>query len=621
MTAVYSKQAADAQFVGIPEADRVDGHAVVWNEGEGLFGMAPLGSGGGTATVDAGAIAAAVGDELLAMDTFARDDGALGVADSGATWSVLGGTVTVASNKASGTTGAAGFNTGDNDVDITVSFAPFASSTSRVVLRAADADDYIYLDLTTTGLRLRKLTAGVVANITSTFGGTITAGTDIVVRVVANGDQVKVYRGSTLVNTVTLSAGDVSGFTGTTHGFYISSTARVNFITIRSIPVYATTTRVDGIEQALRAPLFRDLHAYRYAANLYHSTTSTLAIEDYGYTYPSGTRFRGAIVAPTGDVLVISRDSGFFVIIHPDGTAEQTDLGLTSEQLVAINLSGGTVGPDGLIYSAPRDSDQVAIIDPTTWTCTLTDFGLDLDRSGAVDKWTGAVLAPNGKIYCPPTSSRVVLVIDPFTGTAELTDLGQTWATGSKNWVGGCLAPNGKIFVPAFNADHVAIIDPFDDSVRFEDFGLDMSANSKWSGAVIGADGYVYMCPRQADAILRINPWTETAEEVTWGASWTGGLNNWTRFVPGPDGKLYGSPADETRLMVVDPIAQSVTLTNLGTTISSAVEKYIGGVLAPNGKIYMTPDKASDFLIITPHASVPALPVDVVMSPMLNKSP
>ena len=131
--------------------------------------------------------------------------------------------------------------------------------------------------------------------------------------------------------------------------------------------------------------------------------------------------------------------------------------------------------------------------------------------------------------------------------------------------------------------------------------------------------GMIYCCPRNADAILIIDPFKRAARKEKFGLTIPSGENKWTRFVTGPDGKLYATPANRTDILVVDPIAQSAVLTDLGTTIPPDNEKWIGGVLSPNGKIYCTPDKATNMLVID--VAAPPLPANLALGPLLNKSP
>lgn len=377
-----------------------------------------------------------------------------------------------------------------------------------------------------------------------------------------------------------------------------------------------------------RAGAHLDAQRLTSVAAQHHESAATMTLDTLGVDFGAAlgvTRCRGAVIAPNGDLWVIPRNLGLFVIVHPDGTVEEVSGGLTEAEHLELNISGGTLGPDGLIYCPPRDSNYVLIIDPRTRTVTKETYGLDLSDSaivGTQDKYTGIVLGVDGKLYCAPTSACQVLVIDPYTQTAEFTDYGTTLASGTRKWLGAVLAPNGKIYCPPYQHGFMLVIDPCAGTLELIDFGLDFSGIAKWSGGAVGADGRLYFTPRQATGVLIVDCWSHTAEIKDYGLTMTLGDNKWTRMVNGADGKLYCSPATAVgyNVLVIDPIADSAVTTDFGVSLSGS-ELWIGGALSPSGVIYFTPDQASNFMLIDTATTAPAPDRELVLSPMLNKSP
>lgn len=66
---------------------------------------------------------------------------------------------------------------------------------------------------------------------------------------------------------------------------------------------------------------------------------------------------------------------------------------------------------NGKLYCAPRNAENVLIIDPINETASLNNFGLNLEGS---DKWHGIIQGIDGKIYMPPLNNVYdILIIDP----------------------------------------------------------------------------------------------------------------------------------------------------------------------------------------------------------------
>lgn len=72
-----------------------------------------------------------------------------------------------------------------------------------------------------------------------------------------------------------------------------------------------------------------------------------------------------------------------------------------------VRGSGMILGPNGLIYSVPRSSSTIDVIDPATDTIRGIPHGY-----GSSNNWSGGVLAPDGKIYCAPFNAGHMLIID-----------------------------------------------------------------------------------------------------------------------------------------------------------------------------------------------------------------
>lgn len=336
------------------------------------------------------------------------------------------------------------------------------------------------------------------------------------------------------------------------------------------------------------------------------ATRATARIDDFGLRYAATDAFREGVLAADGRIFMIRRNNPIFAIVHPDGRVTQDHLGLAG---VALNTSGGARGANGKIYSPPRDSDFVLVIDPATNTATTEDFGLALTTSQ--NKWTNAVLGDNGKIYCVPSIARTVLVIDTNTSNASavMSNLGADWAPEGSDtkdimWVRGVKAPNGLIFCVPFSAPTCLVIDPSTETAILTDFGGVIkggSGTNKWNGGAVGPDGKIYCAPRNAHSILVIDPVAMTAETKTYGLALSG-TDQYARAFAGRDGRIYMPPSGADDILVIDP-ARNTAMQWAPLDMSGLTSpKWIGGAIGADGNIYCPPRNSQTFLIIEPPA-------------------
>jgi hypothetical protein len=258
-------------------------------------------------------------------------------------------------------------------------------------------------------------------------------------------------------------------------------------------------------------------------------------LDNFGLLTVEPDAFRGAVETGDGRFYCMRRDNTDFHIIGTNGLVTSNSLSLAT----TVNISGGALGENGIVYSGPRDDETVLVIDPNTDTATLTDFGLTWPTVD--DKFTGATLGQNGKIYCTPSCHDKILIIDTNTNpaTAEFNALGGSWNAGGSGvnrilWVDGHILQDGRIFCCPLNATGVLIIDPAAGTATQEDFGLTFGGvgAQEWGGIELGADELLYCTPfHNQDGVLVIDPDSMTAEVKSYGLTWPAPVNiNVTNF-------------------------------------------------------------------------------------------
>lgn len=173
----------------------------------------------------------------LASDAFTRADGALGTTGGGGaeetggagkTWTTKSGTWGVSTNKAvASVAGIATVDTGTVNVIVEAALTRSAGNVG-IVLRYADADNYIYAHFDGTNAQLVKVVAGTP---TAAIVAAVTYGDGKRLIVSADLTKFRMYYGDLLVGTEQTIA-DASLQTGTAHGIYTSdaSNSLDNFV-------------------------------------------------------------------------------------------------------------------------------------------------------------------------------------------------------------------------------------------------------------------------------------------------------------------------------------------------------------------------------------------------------
>jgi streptogramin lyase len=160
--------------------------------------------------------------------------------------------------------------------------------------------------------------------------------------------------------------------------------------------------------------------------------------------------------------------------------------------------------------------------------------------------------------------------------------VGPSFGGSSAKYFAGCLAPNGKIYFAGGRFASYVQFDPDTyTAVTTGVTGITASPfNSFWGAIVTAPNGFVYMIPRRANQIVKINPVDNTYTLV----GNVLGDSKYRGAVVGADGKIYCVPRAATQILIIDPTDDSLSF--LGDFSSLGGDKWEGASLASNGKIY-----------------------------------
>ncbi len=303
-------------------------------------------------------------------------------------------------------------------------------------------------------------------------------------------------------------------------------------------------------------------------------------------------KWTGGVLAPNGKIYCAPSNADDVLVIDTlKGTAERKTMGQSFSGTTLY--ASAVLAPDGKIYCIPYSATDILIIDPTNDTAITSNMGASL--TGA-SKWGSGVLASDGKIYCSPLSSNDVLVIDPANNTAVRTAFGLT-LTGTPKYRSISRGIDNKLYCIPFTATSILVINPANGTAALSTMDASLSGATKWNGNALGADGKIYSIPSTSTNILIIDTTTGTATRSAMGANLTG-TGKWTSATTGVDGKIYAAPNDATDILVIDPINQTAIRSNFGISLSGT-GKWTGAVLGADGSIYGIPSNATNILKIS----------------------
>lgn len=257
---------------------------------------------------------------------------------------------------------------------------------------------------------------------------------------------------------------------------------------------------------------------------------------------------------------------------------------------------GGAIGPDGIIYCIPANSERVLCIDPSR--CAVRYMPSPPLRGKF--KWLRGVNIPtDGSIIGLPAGAGSCVKVQPATG--EVTVFGDMDSGVGWNWHGGQLCADGFIYAAPANAKRVLKIDPT--TLACSLIGPELTGSNKYYGAIMGENGCLYCMPYRAANVLKIDPQQQhvTTLEVPnvaegFADSWHGGLRCKV------NGCIYGIPANANHVLCIDP-ARGDEVTLLPVPGERDRYQWGGGVEAANGMIYGIPSDARDVLKIDPRTN------------------
>ena len=415
------------------------------------------------------------------------------------------------------------------------------------------------------------------------------------------------FRGN--VDATTLAAtGNISGANVNVTVLAVAPTFRgnVNATTISTSTLAATGNVTSGnlsVTGTITAPTFTagNVNANTIYARTFNGTTpafvppSKMLNAPWGGTENTlgalGTLEVSQIVA-VADVAG-SLNNTYFAVSAPTLTSGLIDYTLeTSDQFtVWFNVGGAGVQP-----TVANTVTYVPVSLATDATATAVAAAISTALSAFPALFKAGVEGATVRI----AAQRPGILTDIGAGTSGFSAAVLVQGSGSlgsgDKYSGAVTGPNGKIYMIPEDATNVGIIDPATGAVDTTKISGLASTTNKWRDGVL-AGGKIYCIPHTATTVLIIDCATDTSQETS--ITGLSGTNKWAGGALDRTGRyIYCAPYDSTSVLIIDTLNNTADTTSITGLTGTA--KWIGAVLAPTGKIYMVPHNATTVLIVDP---------------------
>jgi len=206
-------------------------------------------------------------------------------------------------------------------------------------------------------------------------------------------------------------------------------------------------------------------------------------------------------------------------------------------------LTGGSVngpqaihlGPDGLLYLANEEADNILRFDPDTKA--FVDIFVS-SGSGGLNGPTAAIFGPDGNLYVASFNTDSILRYNGSTGA--FMDVFVATGSGGLNGpdVGIVFGPDGNLYVPSFFNQRVIRYDGTSGAF-IDNFISGVAASLPEPRTIIfRPDGKVYVTSDVGDKVMRYDAVTGALVD-TFVPAGSGGLDGASGMIFGGDGFLY----------------------------------------------------------------------------------
>ncbi|MBL8775952.1 MAG: carboxypeptidase regulatory-like domain-containing protein [Acidimicrobiales bacterium] len=306
------------------------------------------------------------------------------------------------------------------------------------------------------------------------------------------------------------------------------------------------------------------------------------------------------------------------------------------------NPSDVAVGPDGLIYVADFNRDDVAVFDsdgtfqrrwtvtdpgalavsPATGhvytlrssTCLLSEFdatGTPVRTFGSCGSADGSLsapedlaVAPGGDLYVADTGNDRV---QQFTATGSFVRRFGTQGTADgqfNNPVALAVGSDGTVFVADSSRDDVQAFDPSGTFLRkWGSRGDGAGQFQRVTGVAVAPDGSVLIVDTNRSDVQRYTTGGVLTDDWDTPRTWSNAAADLTGIAVRPDGSVFVSDANGYRIQRFDASGALTTMWGM-TTVPERVHTPTSVALAPDGRIVVSDARSDEIKVFAPDGTV-----------------
>jgi hypothetical protein len=226
-----------------------------------------------------------------------------------------------------------------------------------------------------------------------------------------------------------------------------------------------------------------DIHFVPYSAVRGQKVSINGVVSTYSLVYTTATAYIGGVLAPNGDIHFIPYSARRGQKISSAGVVSTYSLVYTT----TFAYAGGVLAPNGDIHFVPHD----AVVGQKISSAGVVSTYSLVYTAGS---YRGGVISPSGEIHFIPYGASVGQKVS----TAGVVS---TYSILTNNFQGGVLSPDGSVY--SFRASGGTLTGQrISTTGVVSTFSLTVSTLGQVKGAVLNANGEIYLVPSDADQIL-----------------------------------------------------------------------------------------------------------------------
>jgi hypothetical protein len=150
------------------------------------------------------------------------------------------------------------------------------------------------------------------------------------------------------------------------------------------------------------------------------------------------------------------------------------------------------------------------------------------------------------------------------------------------------------LYAAPYTSEAILKINPFTDTWTEIPSGL-AGTSIKYGEPILAPNGFIYFIPMGASQVMKLNP---ADDSITFFGSVGSAIYKWQSGDITENGIIYCMPLKENRILAID--TNNDTVSYVSTSLSNTIENYSKTIYARNGFFYGIPSAESRFIKFNP---------------------